>query len=221
MAKIENVMNYKSKEDAIIFPYIKSLYTSGKIIDIGCKSGKWALYLKDTIPEENWIMFDAISKFIKDLSRFYKKSELHSLALSDVNEDKRKFVIDKKHMGHSSFTHNGRSNLEIRYIKSRKLDDFNYNDIWLIKIDTEGHELPVLRGAKETILRNNPILYFECYHKIMNLQDYNQKDIYDYITGLDYNITNIKTNKVLNYEEFNLQTLSDKTTLHNFIARKK
>ena len=55
----------------------------------------------------------------------------------------------------------------------------------------------------------------------MNLQDYNQKDIYDYITGLDYNITNIKTNKVLNYEEFNLQTLSDKTTLHNFIARKK
>ena len=89
-------MDYKSKEDAIIFPYIKSLYTSGKIIDIGCKSGKWALYLKDTIPEENWIMFDAISKFIKDLSRFYKKSELHSLALSDVNEDKRKFVIDKK-----------------------------------------------------------------------------------------------------------------------------
>ena len=53
-------MDYKSKEDAIIFPYIKSLYTSGKIIDVGCKSGKWALYLKDTIPEENWIMFDAI-----------------------------------------------------------------------------------------------------------------------------------------------------------------
>ena len=49
----------------------------------------------------------------------------------------------------------------------------------------------------------------------------NQKDIYDYITGLDYNITNIKTNNVLSYEEFNEQTFSDKPTLHNFIARKK
>jgi len=55
----------------------------------------------------------------------------------------------------------------------------------------------------------------------MDLQDYNQKDIYDYITGLDYNITNIVTKNVLSYEEFNEQTFSDKTTLHNFIARKK
>ena len=214
-------MDYKSKEDAVIFPYIKSLYTSGKIIDVGCKSGKWSLYLKDTIPEENWIMFEAISKFVKDLSRFYKKSELHNVALSDRNEDKRKFIVDKKHFGHSSFTHNGESDLEIRYVKCRKLDEYNYNDIWLIKIDTEGHELPIFKGAKETILRNNPILYFECYHKIMNLQEYKQKDLYDYIIKLGYNIQSIETKEVLSFDEFNKQTFSDKPTLHNFIARKK
>ena len=214
-------MDYKSKEDAIIFPYIKSLYTTGKIIDVGCKSGKWSLMLKDTIPEEKWIMFEAISKFIKDLSRFYKKSELHNVALSDVNDDKKKFIVDRKHFGHSSFTHNGKSDLEIRYIKCRKLDEYNYNDIWLIKIDTEGHELPVLKGAKETILRNKPFLYFECYHKIMDLQDYNQKDLFDYITELGYVITNIITKNELSYEEFNQQTFSDKPTLHNFIARIK
>jgi hypothetical protein len=39
-------MDYKSKEDAIIFPYLKSLYTSGKIIDVGCKTGKWSLCYK-------------------------------------------------------------------------------------------------------------------------------------------------------------------------------
>jgi len=214
-------MDYKSKEDAIIFPYIKSLYTSGKIIDVGCKSGKWALFLKDTIPEENWIMFDAIPAFINDLKRFYKKSELYNIALSNVSEKDRKFTVDKWHLGHSSFNHSGKSHINHIKVESKRLDDYNYNDIWFIKIDTEGHELPVLKGAKETILRNNPILYFECYHKIMDLQDYNQKDIYDYITGLDYNITNIVTKNVLSYEEFNEQTFSDKTTLHNFIARKK
>lgn len=214
-------MDYKSKEDAIIFPYIKSLYTTGKIIDVGCKSGKWSLMLKDTIPEEKWIMFEAISKFVKDLSRFYKKSELYNVALSDRNEDKRKFIVDKKHFGHSSFTHNGESDLEIRYVKCRKLDEYNFNDIWLIKIDTEGHELPILKGAKETILRNKPLLYFECYHKIMDLQNYNQKDLYDYIIELGYVITNIKTIKELSYEEFYEQTFSDKSTEHNFLARVK
>lgn len=214
-------MNYASKEDAIIFPYIKSLYKTGKIIDVGCKSGKWSLMLKDTIPEENWIMFDAISKFIKDLSRFYTKSELHNVALSDVNEDARRFIIDRKHFGHSSFTHNGRSDLEIKHVKCRKLDEYNYKDVWFIKIDTEGHELPILKGARGTILRNKPLIYFECYHKCMALQEYTQKNLFDYVTSLGYVITNVITEKQLSYEEFNEQTFSDKSTEHNFLARVK
>ena len=66
-------MDYASKEDVIIFPYLKSLYTSGKIIDVGCKTGKWSLYLQDTIPEENWIMFDAIQEYTSSLSKKYYK----------------------------------------------------------------------------------------------------------------------------------------------------
>ena len=77
------------------------------------------------------------------------------------------------------------------------------------------------KGAKETILRNKPFLYFECYHKIMDLQDYNQKDLFDYITELGYVITNIITKNELSYEEFNEQIFSDKSTEHNFLARVK
>lgn len=214
-------MDYKSKEDEIIFPYIKSLYKSGKIIDVGCKAGKWHLLLNDTIPTKNWIMFDPIPYFINDLKRFHSDAELHQLALSDISQTDREFIVDKDHFGHSAFKHNGKSYINKIKVESKRLDEFNYDDIWFIKIDTEGHELPVLQGAIETIKRNKPIIYFECYHKCINLQDYAQEDIYNFVTELNYNITSIKTGKALSYVEFDKLTYSDKPTEHNFIARIK
>ena len=45
--------------------------------------------------------------------------------------------------------------------KTRTLDSYNFNNIGFIKIDTEGSELRILRGAVDTIIRNNfpPILF--------------------------------------------------------------
>ena len=41
------------------------------------------------------------------------------------------------------------------------LDGFAFDHIALIKVDVEGHELQVLKGARETIERCKPILYVE------------------------------------------------------------
>jgi FkbM family methyltransferase len=41
------------------------------------------------------------------------------------------------------------------------LDSMYFGDIGFIKIDVEGHETEVLRGARETILKNKPIMYIE------------------------------------------------------------
>ena len=43
----------------------------------------------------------------------------------------------------------------------KKLDAFNFDNVDLIKIDAEGYELPVLEGAKETILHNKPWIQIE------------------------------------------------------------
>ena len=41
------------------------------------------------------------------------------------------------------------------------LDQYNYNDVDFIKIDVEGWEPKVLRGAKKTIDRCNPVICVE------------------------------------------------------------
>lgn len=43
----------------------------------------------------------------------------------------------------------------------KRLDDLGLDDIGLIKIDVEGHELAVLRGAAETLARNRPAVLVE------------------------------------------------------------
>ena len=57
-------------------------------------------------------------------------------------------------------------------IQCRKLDSLNIENIGLIKIDVEGFEIEVIRGAKDTILKNKPIMIIE--NEIVHTKDTNE-----------------------------------------------
>lgn len=46
-------------------------------------------------------------------------------------------------------------------VEIRTLDSFGFEQVDLIKLDVEGHEMAVLEGAKETLVRNRPWLIVE------------------------------------------------------------
>lgn len=46
-------------------------------------------------------------------------------------------------------------------VRARTLDSYDLKDVDLIKVDTQGCEIAVLEGAKETIKNNRPILMIE------------------------------------------------------------
>ena len=46
-------------------------------------------------------------------------------------------------------------------IQCRKLDSLNIENVGLIKIDVEGLEIEVIRGSKDTILKNKPVMIIE------------------------------------------------------------
>lgn len=51
------------------------------------------------------------------------------------------------------------------FVEVKTLDSFNFQDVSLMKIDVEGYEEEVLRGAVETINRCKPIIYLEADRK--------------------------------------------------------
>ena len=67
----------------------------------------------------------------------------------------------------------------------KTLDSFNFENIGLIKIDTEGYEVPILLGAKETIQRNKPRLIIEV-HKVNKSYQEELKTTTEILKELNY-----------------------------------
>ena len=57
-------------------------------------------------------------------------------------------------------------------IQCRKLDNLNIENVGLIKIDVEGFEIEVLKGARETLLKNKPAMIIE--NEAFHTNDTNQ-----------------------------------------------
>jgi FkbM family methyltransferase len=53
-------------------------------------------------------------------------------------------------------------------INLKRIDDFKFQKVLLIKIDTEGHELFVIKGAKKLLTHQKPIIIFEHIIDISN-----------------------------------------------------
>jgi hypothetical protein len=64
-------------------------------------------------------------------------------------------------------------------VQLKTLDSFGIENVSFVKIDTEGHELEVLRGAVQTMSSNRPVA-------IIEVMDRNRAEITSYFKNLDY-----------------------------------
>ena len=139
---------------------------SGALVDVGANTG---IYSAIALQRRRWVAaFEPVPEEAARLHRMIgTRGIVHQVALSDRCGKAILHMPYAEHAGavttRSSLEANVDTDLPHRDIEVEvaTLDSFGLSEIAFIKIDVEGHELSVLKGAVETINRSRPNLLVE------------------------------------------------------------
>ncbi len=155
---------YDRLTNKIIDKFVKPKHNC---IDIGCHKGEILQYFLKKAPLGHPIGFEPIPYLYTELEQKFKGvATIYPYALSD-HSGKTEFHLVKKNPAYSGIKERiydfRNPQIEIIDVTLATLDSLIASDFQVdfIKIDVEGGEFDVLKGAVETIKRSNPIILFE------------------------------------------------------------
>lgn len=135
-------------------PALKYLKHARTAIDIGAHCGLWTVQLAQYF--KNVEAFEPLERHIECWKRncnWKWTNRLHEVALGEKEGTCGIHVVE----GFSGRSHvNGSGDIPVK-----KLDDFGFKDVDLIKVDVEGYELFILKGAEETLKKWHPVVIVE------------------------------------------------------------
>lgn len=79
--------------------------------------------------------------------------------------------------------------LAVEQVHCVQLDDFEFENVGLIKIDAEGYEIDILRGAAKTLERNRPTLLLEAWDHEWYARE--RAELIAHVISLGYGVVNV------------------------------
>jgi FkbM family methyltransferase len=134
-------------------------------IDIGASRGKILQEMMSLAPNGRHLAFGPIPEMADRLRRLFPKALVESVALSDENGTARcsRILGEEGYSSLSDRQFSGSPRVAHIDVPTACLDDVIPHDFapLLIKIDVEGAEYLVLSGARETLKKYKPTIWFE------------------------------------------------------------
>jgi polysaccharide biosynthesis protein PslH len=159
---------------------INIIYSKAKrgnvIYDVGSYHGAYSIYLAQKIPNSLVYSFEPTPATYNSLVNNINKFQLSNIVTKNVAISdticKKTFHISSDAARSSFNTNNALSN-DNKVLKSIEIDCLTIDSLIesgasppdIIKIDTEGHEFEVLKGAEKTIRKFMPIIFYEPHPK--------------------------------------------------------
>jgi FkbM family methyltransferase len=194
-------------EDAVIF-------------DVGANIGSMALKFAQLAPDGHIYAFEptyfAYRKLRRNMTlnpQLEKRITAAQLFLSDqsYSDHRLQAYASWKVNGRQGRTHSlhGGAVKRADRIPAVSLDDFCQNQqigrLDLIKIDTDGHELHILKGARQTIENFSPIIVFELGAYTLKERNEDFQDYVDLFSTLNYTLLNSKNGEKITAENVHAQ----------------
>lgn len=181
---INNETTYQRLQREYALNQVKNFRTA---IDIGGNIGFWSRDFCDRF--ENVIIFEPDTSNIECLEANLSDKQnyvLHKVGLGSKEEVKTFYKSLTTSGGHSFFRDQVfEDQVEESQLQIKRLDDYEYKDVGLIKIDTQGSEYDILLGGQQTLLDNDCVLNVEIEHK-NELQRQAGKKIIELLNTLGY-----------------------------------
>ncbi len=180
------------------------------LMDIGANKGNWTAKANETLLHQakTGIIYafepaKATYEFLAKRFNAKKNITLNKLALSNSIGVTDFFVIEA--LAGTNSLHENKDSI-VEKVQTTTFDDYveknDLNAIAFVKIDTEGHDLSVLHGAKNSLMKGRiEICQFEYNHRWI-LNHAFLKDVFDLIEGTPYSLGKIYGNGIEIYQKW-------------------
>lgn len=161
----------------------KQLTKDSLVLDVGANVGNHCLYIASVVGckveafEPNESLCQALMRSL-EVNALTHKVKIHQVGVSSCAGYAHFSHIDESNLGSQSLESSNKSSDEIELVS---LDDRSWDEpVSMIKIDVEGMELDVLKGAISLLERDKPLLYVEARDAV------EFEDLYGFISKIGY-----------------------------------
>ncbi|MGO9335618.1 MAG: FkbM family methyltransferase [Acidimicrobiales bacterium] len=196
----------------------RTLRRDSNCLDVGAHSGTFLAEFQRLAPRGNHIAYEPMPALASALSERFPDVDVREVALSDEDgESTFVHVVDlPEYSGLRERSYPRDVATETITVRTERLDD-HLPDGWLpafVKIDVEGGELGVLKGAVETLNRAGPVVAFEHGPGAADRYGTTPADIHALLTEVGLRIFDMDGHGPLSLAEF-----EDNGGRFNWIAR--
>jgi FkbM family methyltransferase len=167
-------------------------------IDVGCHKGEILDAILEFAPNGKHHAFEPIPSFYQDLrDKYSEKAKIYPYALSDESGTAL-FNYVKNAPAYSGLQKRDYAvstpEIEKIQVDVQRLDDLIPDDskIDFLKIDVEGAEFGVIKGAKRLLTQDRPLILFECGLGASNHYGTQPQDIFDFLSEIGYQLFLLK-----------------------------
>ena len=173
----------------------KVLKPGDVFLDIGANIGYFSLLAATKEASSTVVAFEPVKELFDKLQENVSLNKVKNViainaALGEINEEKEIFLSGPDNLGMSSFQPSENFSGKAEKVKVLCVDDwfktFGLSKIDLIKIDTEGSELAVIKGMKQVLSQFKPLIIVELNPETLAMFKLTSQDILDYLNNLNF-----------------------------------
>ena len=194
-----------------------------RFLDIGANIGIYSFHFKNSFKSID--AFEPLKEISYRLEHFQNESlKVHNCALSNKRGEFQISIplLSGKAIASLASLEKRDGDCEVRTVKVDKIDNYEFDDVDLIKIDVEGHEEYVIEGAHNVIKTNMPILIVEIEQRHLKKQI---EEVFQSFLKLNYigfflqngNLTPLNKFNYDLHQKLYLNNVTSKQYINNFI----